>query len=154
MTRAGKAGSRRKRRAAAPNRKRLAAGADAAGTRAASHRSDITFRVYRVWTERFEDETGRRRLHGERAKLLHGLVDTLGLKVKDWGDTDSVYPREVVEVVLALAPVVIPAIATVINTWIKESRIKQVTIKKSDGSEIDISGASPKQLKAIVEAIA
>jgi hypothetical protein len=85
--------------------------------------------------------------------LLHGLVDALGLEVKDWGETDSAYPREVVEVVIALAPIIVPALVSVINTWIKESRIKQVTVKKPDGSEIDIRGVSPRQLTKMVQVV-
>lgn len=114
----------------------------------------VSLRVYRKWTERFEDEEGRTQLHRLRARLLHGLVDALGLEVKDWGETDSDYPREVVEVVVVLAPIVIPALASVINTWIKESKIKKVAIKKQDGTEIEISGVSPRHLKAIIEKVA
>lgn len=113
---------------------------------------DVTLRVYRMWTVRFEDEPARKVLHAQRAKLLHGLVDALGLEVSDWGDTDSDYPREVVEVVLALSPAVIAALASVINTWIRESKLKSVTIKRKDGTEIEIAGASPKDLKDIIEA--
>lgn len=89
----------------------------------------------------------------ERAKLLHGLVDALGLEVKDWGETDLVYPREVVEVVIALAPIVVPALVAVINTWIKASKIKQVTVMKLDGSEISISGVSLKHLTKIAQVL-
>jgi hypothetical protein len=69
------------------------------------------------------------------------------------GDTNSDYPREVVEVVLALAPFVVPALASVINTWIKNPRvIKSVKIKGKDGTEIKLAGVSAKQLKSIIEA--
>jgi len=131
--------------------KRRATGKGSAATSRPS--AQLTFRVYRMWMDRFEDEAGRRNLHMERAKLLHGLVDTLGLEVKDWGETDSAHPREVVEVVIALAPIVVPALVAVINTWIKEVRIKQVTVKKPDGTEIDIRGITPRQLTKIAHVV-
>lgn len=75
------------------------------------------------------------------------------MEVKDWGETDLAYPREVVEVVIALAPIVVPALVAVINTWIKASKIKQVTVKKPDGSEIVISGVSLRQLTKIAQVV-
>lgn len=112
---------------------------------------DVTLVVYRQWTERFEDEAGRLALHHERAKMLHGLVDALGLEVTDWGETDSHYPREFVELIVALAPIFVPPLVAILTVWMKERKFKQITIKRPDGTKIDVRGYSPSQLKAVQE---
>jgi hypothetical protein len=116
--------------------------------------ADVVLKFYRMQTERFEDEAGRKALHLQRAKLLHGLVDTVGLDVKDWGETDLEYPREVVEVMLALAPIVVPAVASVINTWLKQRNLLAFSVKQKDGTEIRISRASLRDVQALLKASA
>ena len=115
--------------------------------------TEITLLVYRPWTERYEDEAGRLALHRQRASLLHGLVDVLQLEVKDWGETDATYPREVVTIILGLAPIVVPAVASIINTWIKTQKVKRIEIKKSDGTVILLEGVLRGDLKTIQDII-
>ena len=110
----------------------------------------IHLKVYRKWTERFEDLEGRTALHRQRAKLIHGLTDILEANVEDWGETDAEYPREVVDIVVRLAPYWIPALATIITTWITHGNvIKDVTVKKGD-AEVSIKGATPRQIKQLL----
>jgi len=53
-----------------------------------------------------------------RAQLVHQLVDDTGVSVTSWGETDGEYPREVVEIVLALAVPLISSIGVVLAAWI------------------------------------
>ncbi len=115
--------------------------------------TEITLVVYRPWTERYEDEAGRLALHRQRSSLLHGLVDALQLEVKDWGETDATYPREVVEIILGLVPVVVPAVASIINTWIKARKVKKIEIKKVDGTLVLLEGVLRSDLKTIQDII-
>ena len=111
--------------------------------------TEVTFVVYRPWTERYEDQVAELALHRQRATLLHGLVDALGLEVKDWGLTDADQPREVVEIILILGPVIVPAVASVINTWITQQKIKKIEIKKPDGTIILLEGVLRSDLKVL-----
>jgi hypothetical protein len=111
--------------------------------------TEVTFVVYRPWTERYEDEVARLALHRQRATLLHGLVNALGLEVKDWGLTDGEQPKEVVEIILILGPVIVPAVASIINTWITQQKIKKIEIKKPDGTVILLEGVLRSDLKVL-----
>jgi hypothetical protein len=65
------------------------------------------------------DDPKVRPLHERRAKLIHNLVDDLSLEVKDWGGTDAQRSSEIVTLlVVALAPAVVSAAATIIAAWI------------------------------------
>jgi hypothetical protein len=49
-----------------------------------------------VWTRHAPDA------HKQRAEIIHGLVDALGLKVIEWGETDDIDPHEHVEIIFLL----------------------------------------------------
>jgi hypothetical protein len=53
-----------------------------------------------------------------RSQLIHELIDDTGVTVESWGETDSAYPREVVEIVVELGPTLIATLGTVLTTWI------------------------------------
>lgn len=59
---------------------------------------------------------------GHRSELLHQLVDETGAPVVSWGNTDGEHPQEVVEIVLAIAMIVVPAAVTLITAWIARPR--------------------------------
>ena len=66
---------------------------------------DVKLRVHRSLTA--TDMEGIKTFHRERSKMIHGVVDTLGLEVKDWGRT-SVGPtprrtNECVDILLVIA---------------------------------------------------
>lgn len=53
-----------------------------------------------------------------RAQLIHQLVDDTGIPVISWGETDSKYPREIVQVILLLGAALISSIGVVLAAWI------------------------------------
>jgi hypothetical protein len=79
----------------------------------------------------------------QRSQLLHSLADDLGVPVRSWGETDSAHPHEVVEVILVLSQVVIPALATVLAAWITRWPRK---VKAED------EGQKPESPNAIIQA--
>lgn len=110
----------------------------------------LTLRVYRPWTERFEDVEGRLALHRARSRMLHGMVDALDLTVEDWGDTDTEYPREVVEIVIAMGSAVISAaIGEIVRHWLESKNAKEVEIVRADGSTISVRGLTKAELKQL-----
>jgi hypothetical protein len=111
--------------------------------------TEITLRVHRPWTERYEDEAGRLALHQQRASLLHGLVDALQIEVKDWGETDAAYPREDVTLIMDIASIIVPALVSIINTWMTSQKVKKIEIKQSDGTFVLLEGVSRSDLKTI-----
>jgi len=67
--------------------------------------------------------------HKDRAVLIHGLQQALSIRIPDWGHTDDKQPHEVVEIVIALAPIVIPVGAAVVKHWISSRQLEDVRIK-------------------------
>lgn len=92
------------------------------------------------------------RAHKERASLLRGLEKTVDVKVVSWGQVRSRHPSEVVEIVLALAPVVIPAVAGIIKHWIDSGKMEDVKVKKG-GTEISFGKATPRQIENTLKAL-
>lgn len=116
---------------------------------------ELTLRVHRGWTERFEDVDQRRALHLERSKLVHGLVDTLGLEVKDWGETDAAYPREIVEIVIALGGAgVFTAIVSIFKVWLERDKIRDVELELPDGTRLRMRGAKATDVQHVAQALA
>lgn len=64
-----------------------------------------------------------------RSQLVHQLVEDTGVSVSSWGETDGEYPREVVEIVLALTLATIPAVATILAAWISRRPRKTETVE-------------------------
>jgi len=50
---------------------------------------NVNVSVQRNMVETSAERESQKNFHLERAKLIHSLVDTLDLKVKDWGITDA-----------------------------------------------------------------
>lgn len=115
---------------------------------------DVTFLVYRPWTETFEDHEGRLLLHEERARLLHTLVEAVDVDVVDWGETDNAYPREVVEIIAALGSAgVFTALVQVFRSWIERNKMKDVCVRTRKGDEICIGRASSEDLDRIIRSL-
>ena len=116
--------------------------------------ADLTVRVHRTWTEHFEDTEGRKARHIQRAQLLHGLVAALDLEVKEWGETDALYPREIVEIVIALGSAgVFTAMVAVFQSWLARDKIKEIEIVKPDGTLVSVRGATARDLEAILNSL-
>ena len=102
-------------------------------------------------------------LHERRAKLIHNLVDEFSLDVKDWGDTDAPRPREIVTLlVVALAPAVVSAAATIIAAMIGKpaespsasKSVLGIKLKGADGQELTVTYLNTPQgeVASIIEA--
>jgi hypothetical protein len=114
--------------------------------------ADVTLRFARVPTKIYPDKKEEKQLHTQRAKLIHGLVDILDLEVKDWGNTDSAKPHEDVQLIMDIAAIVVPAVASIIVAWINNRKtIKFVGVKPSDGIETKIEDST--SLEAATAAI-
>ncbi len=107
-----------------------------------------------------------------RAQLIHDLVDRSGMRVVSWGETDMPYPREVVEVILEAAQVVVPSVAQLLAAWFSrppktrgptegdqpepprgQPLLPGVAIKRPDGAELTITsrdGLSPEEIGSIL----
>lgn len=115
--------------------------------------NEITLAVFRNFTEDPNDTVGQERLHRERAKLLHNLVDTLDLPVENWGTTDSARPHEVVEIIVALGSAgVFTALVTIAKVWIEKMKIPDVELKGPNGT-ISLKGATASDVIAIARQI-
>jgi hypothetical protein len=115
--------------------------------------SKIKLVVERQMTERSDDSEGIRAFHAERAKLIHGLVDSLDLDVRSWGDTDSERPREVVEVIVALGTAgVFTAMVSAFRVWVSRRKIRDVVIEGPKGS-IRMRDATASDVSEIARAV-
>jgi hypothetical protein len=98
----------------------------------------------------FGDVAGRTRFHGERARLLHGLAEALDIEVKDWGETDGEYPREVVEIVIAIASAAVSAaVAEVVKAWFERGKVRDVEIVRPNGTTISVRGLSTQEMAGL-----
>ncbi len=88
--------------------------------------------------------------HQARAEALHGMADALGIEVLDWGATDAEYSSEIVEVVVELLPVVVPALATLIKLWLDSRRLEKVTIVQPDGTRIEVGSGTAGQIADVI----
>lgn len=113
---------------------------------------EFKLRVERAWTPQFVDDDGRKLLHQQRARILHELAEGLSLDVKDWGETDRVYPSEFVELVLAPPPPeVLAAMLESLGTSLAKQEIKTVEVETPDGARLDLAGASTEQLQGLAQ---
>jgi len=115
---------------------------------------DVKLTIRRTETKSFantpENLAERTALHVERAKLVHGLVDTLELEVNDWGLTDDPYPHEVVEIIVALGSAgVFTAAVSVMKAWLDSDKLEDVAITLSDGTKLSVGRTSQRQLVAV-----
>lgn len=91
--------------------------------------------------------------HRERAELLHAAQSALGVEVIDWGDTDVEQSREIVEVVIALTPVVVPALASLIKLWLDSRRLEKVVVVRPNGTKVEIGSGTPEQIASLLGSV-
>ena len=72
--------------------------------------------VYVAFTNYQSPET--QQFHQQRSETVHSFVDESGVLVVDWGATDTDPPREIVDLILQIAPELIEASATILAAWI------------------------------------
>jgi hypothetical protein len=76
----------------------------------------------RRYTEKPDDTEAQVALHKERAKMIHGMADALGIEVRDWKSVDGP-PHEWVEIVVILTPVLLPAALAVWKYWVADGKV-------------------------------
>lgn len=76
----------------------------------------------------------------QRALLLHEMVDASDVSVASWGDTDSNYPREVVELIVGLSGPIISVIAQAIVDWLRKRRASEITMPLPGGQHSLLPG--------------
>jgi hypothetical protein len=109
-----------------------------------------------------------------RAQLIHELVEDTDVRVVSWGETDGNEPREVVEVIVAVAPAVISSVAAFLAAWVSrprraqreteadapmrpqvaESPLPGIRIRRNTGDELHITyrdGLSNKEILGLVK---
>ena len=114
--------------------------------------ANVTLKVWRRDAYKRRSGPAALRAHKERASLLRGLEKMVEVKVVSWGRARYRDPREYVEVVIALAPVVIPALAGIIKYWIDSGRMEDVRVKKG-GTEVSFGKATPKQIENTLRSV-
>ncbi len=119
---------------------------------------DVKLRVHRSLTA--TDMEGIKAFHRERSKMIHGVVDTLGLEVKDWGRT-SVGPtprrtNEYVDILLVIATQAVAGVlAGILVYWLTKGSqhtrvVVDVELVKPSGTTISIRGMPLEQVKRII----
>lgn len=108
-----------------------------------------------------------------RAQLIEKLVEDTQVRVVSWGDTKGPVPREVVEVILAVATIVVPGVSTVLAGWLSRPRrddedpqpgapkppanamtpLPGITIKDPRGKELHITYQDGRSRKEILEVV-
>lgn len=121
---------------------------------------DLTLRVHRQMTENSDDCAGILAFHRERAQVIHGWVDELGLEVKDWGETESDRPREDVDLTLVFDTLVrlasagvFTALVDLIKTSISQRKVSNVCIIRPDGTEFSMRDASVAEILKVAKAL-
>ncbi len=103
-------------------------------------------------TELSDDLEGRLALHRARSEMLHDAAKSIPLDVRDWGETDSTYPREIVEIVIALVtPAVAEILAHYIRQWMEERKVKEVEVIRPDGTTFGATDMRPDELAVLAE---
>jgi hypothetical protein len=121
---------------------------------------DLTLRVHRQMTENSDDRPGILAFHRERAQVIHGWVDELGLEVKDWGETDSDGAHEdvdfklVSDTLVGLASAgVFTALVDLIKTSIRQRKVHNVWIIRPDGTKFSMRDASVEEILKVARAL-
>jgi hypothetical protein len=84
--------------------------------------------------------------------MLHDAAKSIPLDVRDWGETDSTYPREIVEIVIALVtPAVAEILAHYIRQWMEERKVKEVEVIRPDGTAFGATDMRPDELAVLAE---
>jgi hypothetical protein len=94
--------------------------------------------------------------HRDRAALVHDLVSATSIDVIDWGRTDREDPpNEVVEIIVAIAPALITAGATLIASWMGQPpkgetdkrTVLGVALRRADGTQIQFEYKTSRDLE-------
>jgi hypothetical protein len=113
---------------------------DPVDRRVADPGSRIELEVWRVWAPRLDDVEGQLRFHKERAVLLQSLVETIGLRVTDWGDTFHEVPREKVWVKAeAASRTAVRDCIEQLSAWVRDGDLKEVFITVAHGAPTAVS---------------
>lgn len=97
----------------------------------------------------FGEIDGDQRLHRERARMLHALVDSLELPVENWGYTDSASSHEYVELIVALGSAgVFTALVSIVKLWLERKKITEAVLKGPKGTMI-LRGGTADDIKRI-----
>lgn len=111
---------------------------------------NLVLRLHRPMTETSGDVKGRLALHRERSKMLHGLAEALGFEVVDWGLTDDKYPREWVEIIVAISSAAMSAaVGEVVKVWMASRKMRDVEIVRQNGTTVSVRGMSQDELKKL-----
>ena len=110
-----------------------------------------TVEFWRIGAEAGTSGEAAVQAHRERAALLHGMKETLGIEVINWGATDDEHPSEIVELIVILTPVVVPALATLLKLWLDSRRIEKMIIVRPDSTRIEVSGGTLEQIASVLQ---
>ena len=110
-----------------------------------------TIEFWRIGAEAGTSGEAAVQAHRERAALLHGMKKTLGIEVINWGATDDEHPSEIVELIVVLIPVVVPALATLIKLWLDSQRMEKVRIVRPDGTRVEVGSGTPDQIASLLQ---
>lgn len=113
----------------------------------------ITLEFWRIGAEAGTSGQAAVKAHRERAKLLHGMKEALGIEKIDLEAADAEQPSEIVEIIIALTPVVVPALATLIKLWIDSKRLEKVRIVRDSGTIVEIGSGTPKQIASLLQSV-
>jgi hypothetical protein len=117
--------------------------------------TELKLIVHRNRTDDPNDEAGIQQFHEERARLIHGLIDTLDLDVKGgvYDVAEGGRPREIAEIIIALGTAgVFAAMVQAFKVWIDRKKIVDVEIVGPSGS-IKMSGAITEDVVRIAQAV-
>lgn len=92
--------------------------------------------------------------HRNRAKLMHAMVDGLGIKATGWSQTDSKTPHEFTAIILALGTAgVFQAVVSIVKAWLDRDKIPEVELSCVGQKPIVLTKATRKDVVAIAKAI-
>ena len=113
----------------------------------------ITLEFWRIGAEAGTSGEAAVKAHRERAKLLHAMKEALGIENINLEAADAEHPSEIVEVIIALTPVVVPALATLIKLWIDSKRLENVRIVGDNGTIVEIGSGTTEQIASLLQSV-
>ena len=114
----------------------------------------ITIEFWRIGAAAGTSGEAAVKAHQDRAALLRGMKDVLGIEKINLDAAEDENPSEIVEVIIALTPVVVPALAALIKLWIDSQRLEKVRIVRPSGTTVEIGSGTPKQIASVLQSVA